>query len=383
MVTQDPIGNRRPGQPDLSILGSLDGHNNSLGLLRLVFALVVIVDHAFPLGGFPGQPRFGASGLQESLGGTAVAGFFAISGYLVLRSALAGGFFRFIWKRALRIFPGYWVALLVGVLAVGPVVWLLEGGSLEAYFLPGDQSVSHYLVANFDLSIGAYSVWDIFQTTTPYGVAIGVGGLNGSLWTLTYEWSSYLIVGALLGLGLLRFTRATVVIVAGIFGFINTLYFFDQQLAVSAFGSIVNQPFAGFGFVFFVGASLAAYADTIRLNKWVGIACGIVVLVSLVGVGWKVVGLAALPYFLLWVAAVLPARFQWIGRKNDYSYGIYLYGFLIQQTTAYFGLHLLGIVPWTVICIGLAFGMAWLSWNLVERPALSLKSRGPGRVVAR
>ena len=380
MVTQTPIGNPRPGQPDPTILHSMDGHNNSLGLLRLVFALVVIVDHAFLLGGFPGQPRFGVTGLQETLGGAAVAGFFAISGYLVLRSALAGGFFQFIWKRALRIFPGYWVALLVGVLAVGPVLWLLEGGSLEAYFLPGDKSVYHYLAANFDLSIGAHDVWDIFTTSTPYGVATGVGELNGSMWTLTYEWSSYLIVGALLGLGLLRFSRATVVIVAGIFGFINALYFFDQQLAVSAFGLIVDQPFACFGFVFFVGASLAAYADTIPLNKWVGIACGIVVLVSLVGVGWKVVGFAALPYFLLWVAATLPARFQSIGRKNDYSYGIYLYGFLIQQTTAYFGLHLLGIVPWTVICIGLAFGMAWLSWNLVERPALSLKSIGHARV---
>jgi peptidoglycan/LPS O-acetylase OafA/YrhL len=235
-------------------------------------------------------------------------------------------------------------------------------------------------VANFDLSIGIQGVWNVFVATTPYGIATGNGELNGSLWTLTYEWSSYLIIGALLGLGLLRYTRATVVIVAGVLGFINTLYFFDQQLAVSAFGSIVDQQFAGFGFVFFVGASLAAYADTIRLNTWVGIACGIVVVVSLLGVGWKVAGFAALPYFLLWVAATLPAGFQWIGRKNDYSYGVYLYGFLIQQTTAYFGLHLLGIIPWTIICIGLAFGMAWLSWNLVERPALSLKSIGHTRV---
>jgi peptidoglycan/LPS O-acetylase OafA/YrhL len=341
------------------------------------------VSHAFPLGGFGGEPRFGTWGLQESLGGAAVAGFFAISGYLVLRSALSSGFFSFMWRRALRIFPGFWVALLVGVLAVGPAVWLSDGRGLGAYFLPGDDSVYAYLAANFDLSIGTRGVWDVFDTTTPFGMATGVGELNGSMWTLTYEWSSYLIVGLLLGLGLLRFTRATVVIITGVFGFVNALYFFDQQLAVSAFGAVVDQAFAGFGFVFFVGASLAAYADAIRLNTWVGIACGIVVVVSLAGVGWKIVGFAALPYFLLWVAASLPARFQWIGRKNDYSYGIYLYGFLIQQTTAHFGLHLLGIIPWTIICIGLAFGMAWLSWNLVERPALSLKSRGPGRVAAR
>lgn len=382
-MTDAESGNPRQRKPDPTILSSLDGHNNSLGLLRVVFALAVIVSHAFPLGGFGGEPRFGTWGLQESLGGAAVAGFFAISGYLVLRSALSGGVVQFMWRRALRIFPGFWAALLVGVFAVGPAVWLSEGRGLGAYFVPGDNSVYAYLVANFDLSIGTRGVWDIFETTTPYGVATGVGELNGSMWTLTYEWSSYLIVGLMLGLVLLRFTRATVVIIAAVFGFVNILYFFDQQLALSAFGAVIDQAFAGFGFVFFVGASLAAYADSIRLNKWVGIACGIIVVVSLVGVGWKIVGFAALPYFLLWVATALPARFQQIGRKTDYSYGIYLYGFLIQQTTAHFGLHLLGIIPWTAICIGLAFGMAWLSWYLVERPALSLKSRGPGRAAAR
>jgi len=362
-----------------SVLSRLNGHNNSLGLLRLVFAIAVIVSHAFPLGGFGGEPFFGTWGAQETIGGAAVAGFFAISGYLVLRSALSGGLFQFLWKRALRIFPGYWVALLVGVLAVGPIVWLLEGRRLGAYFLPGDKSVVTYLSANFDLSIGTYGVWDIFERTTPYGLAVGASGLNGSIWTLTYEWSSYLIVAALLGLGLLRFTRATVVITAGVFGFINALYFFDQQLALSAFGPIIDQSFAGFGFVFFVGASIGAYAETLPLTRWAGIACGVVVVVSLVGAGWKVIGFAALPYFLLWVAAALPKQVQWIGQKNDYSYGIYLYGFLIQQTTAYFGLHLVGIAPWTAMCIALAFGMAWLSWNLIERPALSLKSFGRGR----
>jgi peptidoglycan/LPS O-acetylase OafA/YrhL len=210
-------------------------------------------------------------------------------------------------------------------------------------------------------------------------VATGSGVINGSLWTLTYEWSSYFVVAALLGFGLLRFTRATVVVVAGIFGFINALFFFYQQLAVSSFGSIIDQSFAAFGFGFFVGASIAAFADTIRLSTWAGIVTGIVVVVSLTSVGWKVVGFAALPYFLLWIAANLPKQFRWIGQKNDYYYGIYLYGFLIQQTTAYFGLHLIGIVPWTVICIALAFGMAWLSCNLIERPALSLKSIQFGR----
>ena len=64
-MTDSASDNRRSRKPNPTILGSLDGHNNSLGLLRLVFALTVIVSHAFPLGGFSGQPRFGPRGCKR------------------------------------------------------------------------------------------------------------------------------------------------------------------------------------------------------------------------------------------------------------------------------------------------------------------------------
>lgn len=361
-----------------TILVGLDGHNNALGVMRLTLALAVIASHAYPLGGFGIEPLVGILRAQDSLGGIAVAGFFAISGYLVLRSSLTGDLLQFMWKRALRIFPGYWVALLVGVLAVGPAVWLLEGRELGGYFLSGPGSVFSYLRNNFDLSIGPWGVWDIFSATTPYGEATGASVLNGSIWTLTYEWSSYLAVAILLGLGLLRFTRLTVVIATVIFGVANVLYHVQPAIAAGSFGIVMDGYFASLGFLFFVGASLGAYAEKIHVNSWVGIATGLIVITSLFVGGWKIVGYVAMPYFLLWAATVLPKKLHWIGQKNDYSYGIYLYGFLVQQTTAYFGLHRLGLIWWVAICMVVSFGLAWLSWKLVERPAINLKSVGPG-----
>lgn len=366
-------------QRQKTILEGLNGHNNSLGVMRLILALAVIVSHAYPLGAFGVEPLVEILHAKDSLGSIAVAGFFAISGYLVLRSALSGDVFQFMWKRALRIFPGYWVALLVGVLAVGPVVWLIERRDLGDYFLSGGGSIYSYLRTNFDLSIGPWGVWDVFAATTPYGEVTGASVLNGSIWTLTYEWSSYLAVALLLGLGLLRFTRLTVLLTTAAFGTVNVLYQFQPQLAAPIFGFAMDGYLASLGFLFFVGASLGAYADKLRFSPWIAVACGLLVAGSLFTVGWKTIGYAAMPYFLLWVAAVLPKRLQWIGQKNDYSYGIYLYGFLVQQTTAYFGLHKLGYFPWVLISMLLSFGLAWLSWKLIERPAINLKSFGPGR----
>ncbi|PWG11974.1 hypothetical protein DF268_18615 [Streptomyces sp. V2] len=38
--------------------------------------------------------------------------------------------------------------------------------------------------------------------------------------------------------------------------------------------------------------------------------------------------LRCLAYALVWLAIRLPAPFRRIGARNDYSYGIYIYGFL-------------------------------------------------------
>ena len=117
-------------QPLLMLGDALRGHNNSLGFIRLVLASLVIVDHAFPLGGFGVEPVAGWTIGQTSLGGIAVAGFFAISGYLITKSGLAADILQFLWRRFLRIFPAYWAVLLVTALVIAPIVWWADGHNL-------------------------------------------------------------------------------------------------------------------------------------------------------------------------------------------------------------------------------------------------------------
>jgi peptidoglycan/LPS O-acetylase OafA/YrhL len=52
-----------------------------------------------------------------------------------------------------------------------------------------------------------------------------------------------------------------------------------------------------------------------------------------------VTGEIALAYVLLWIAGRSPRWYRRLGWKNDYSYGIYIYAFPVQQLLAQVRLH--------------------------------------------
>jgi peptidoglycan/LPS O-acetylase OafA/YrhL len=70
-----------------------------------------------------------------------------------------------------------------------------------------------------------------------------------------------------------------------------------------------------------------------------------------------------------------------VGRgMGDYSYGIYIYAFPIQQLGAHMGFttplaNIAFALPLTLVC-------AMLSWHLVERPALAFKKPRRATIVA-
>jgi peptidoglycan/LPS O-acetylase OafA/YrhL len=95
------------------------GRNNSLNLLRLVLASIVLFDHAQALGSFGSDSIFG----KTTPGQLAVYGFFGISGYLIAASATRHGFVRFLWQRVLRILPAFWVCLVITACFFGVIGW--------------------------------------------------------------------------------------------------------------------------------------------------------------------------------------------------------------------------------------------------------------------
>ena len=96
-------------------------HFNNFNALRLGLAVLVIVSHAFPLflrGGMDREPlgRITTYG-QDTFGGVAVNLFFLISGMLITASWLRSKSMQnFLFKRILRIYPGFLVATTVSIL---------------------------------------------------------------------------------------------------------------------------------------------------------------------------------------------------------------------------------------------------------------------------
>jgi peptidoglycan/LPS O-acetylase OafA/YrhL len=134
---------------------------------------------------------------------------------------------------------------------------------------------------------------------------------------------------------------------------------------------------AGFIFAFCVGACAALYADHIVLDSRLGIACLVVYFLI---ARWdgppEVLGAVPLLYAMLWAGHqfVIPG---W-SRLGDPSYGVYLYGWPVQSLFAEYGLHQrLGIHLYLLVCIAVATALGWVSWHLIERQAMKLKSWDP------
>lgn len=373
-----PREDEAPRPPARSISDGLGGTHNSLGLIRLVLALIVIVDHAFPLGGFRDNPIVAATQGQASLGTLAVGGFFGISGYLIAKSGSSSDVLQFMWRRILRIFPAYWVVLGVTAFVVGPALWVAEGRGLADYFSLGEGGPFYYITSNWTLSIGTYGIHHLLAET-PYGLSVDGSVFNGSLWTLVYEWNCYLIIAVLVAFGVLKNARMLVPIMGGFFLLLQVVNGASPNAVGAVLPQLADPAMINFGLTFLIGSAIAIYSKQVPYDDRLGALAGATVLITLRYGGFSTVGTVAGVYFVLYLGARLPKRLRWIGAKNDYSYGVYIYGFLVQQVVAYVGLNRLGYVPYVLICLALAFVCAWLSWHLVEKRALQLKDWGPGK----
>jgi peptidoglycan/LPS O-acetylase OafA/YrhL len=334
---------------------AFDPHNNSLNAIRLVLATLVIVSHAWPIGGFGPDPRIGGVGLGE----WAVAGFFAISGYLITASRVRSPLRPYLWRRFLRIFPGLWVCLLVVGLIFAPIAALIERGP------------DHFAIADVLKFIGGNALLDDrvgaiggTLSAVPYPQA-----WDGSLWTLFYEFCCYLILGGILGLPFIRRRPGP---------WLLALLGVSLLITILAFELNHTVPFrlkwlAYLGTYFWAGALLFIYAARVRIGA--AYAAAAVAVLVLAAVTKHVEALAAIPFafLMLWLGTALP--FQRIGRRNDISYGVYIYAFPVQQLLVLVGAQHLGVALYILLGIACTVPFALASWFSVERPAMGLKRR--------
>ncbi|MFC5640576.1 acyltransferase [Kitasatospora cinereorecta] len=366
---------------------------NSFGVLRLVLASSVVVSHMFPIAWGHLDPLWKHSGLQTDIGKMAVVGFFVLSGFMITGSGARTTIGRFAWHRALRILPGLWGSLLVSALLIVPALYYYLHGTIHGYLHHPGGPVS-YLEGTWNTSIS--NGWDISGVMAE-GRNRGTNfdpGVNGALWSLKYEILCYVMVGLFAVGGVLMRARKLVPLLCGALLVLIVNDWLDApgwRGIPGDMGSAVNVPFLGamsnhflihLGFVFLIGATFNLYRERLPIHDGLAALSALVLALTLHFGGVFVFGYPAFAYLLIWLALRLPRPFQKIGRKRDYSYGIYIYGFTVEQALAMLGYAKYGKPVYLLAAMAGTVVLAALSWHLVESPAMKMKNWTP-RIVRR
>ena len=335
----------------------LDRRNN-FDVLRLLAASFVLFSHSYALTAHA-EPFADVSGW--TFGEIGVVMFFAMSGFLIAKSWSEQPHLRpFAIKRGLRLLPALVVAVSVTVFVIGPLFTVLP---LTSYF--SDPTTWLYLVRCSFLITFFGTLPGVFETN-PYPDAV-----NGSLWTLPVEACCYAMAAALGTLGLLR--RSSVL---ALFGFVLVL-------CVTPLSPFTIAPAGGttggnIPLVIMLGATFVlgslAYSVRARLHlSWIFLGVLTAVWVATWGGGWtQATGILAIAFAVLVLAFRTPAWLRRLTAPGDVSYGIYVYAFPVQQSVA----AIWGAIdPLLMMAIAfpITYCLAFLSWRLVERPALALK----------
>ncbi|MGO8672435.1 MAG: acyltransferase family protein [Capsulimonadaceae bacterium] len=332
---------------------------NNFDFLRLFFATMVIFAHSYILstGTNLVEPFFRLTHHQEEGGGIAVDCFFMISGFLVSQSWMRSDMLAYFKKRALRIFPGFVVALLVCVFVVGP----LGGANWSTYFRnPHTYDMLQIAPAQF-----ADSLPNVFAHN-PYPNAVNI-----SLWTIPFELQCYLMVAVF---GMLRAYRNRIRVLA-IFVAIYGLYNVEPFLPlIHVQPPIERDHFLRLVTYFMSGMVAFHYRDKVpHSGALFGLSILALILSLRVGFSWINPIFGA--YALFFVAFERSLPLLNAARYGDFSYGTYLYAFPIQQLLLY---HCPGFFrPLTLFFTAtmVTYCVAIVSWRLVEQPCLNLKPR--------
>jgi len=332
-------------------------HNN-FNLLRLLFALMVVVYHAVALANVPSwQSAEQATSLLAELG---VQGFFVLSGYLVFASLeRSGSVGLYAQKRARRLLPGYVAVVLfcaAGALAFSPAA--REDVAAVARYLGWNLVFLNFMEPNLP---------GVFEANR-------FSEINGALWTLKIEVMFYLVLPLLAFFlrlaGGLRWVLFALIYLAA-----EAWRAAFLQLGQADGGVMIElaRQLPGQMSFFIVGIALAAWRDDINWRSPLaplGIALLVLSIAVPAALPLRAVGLGITS---IWIATAVP-RIVDPARFGDVSYGVYILHFPIIQVAVTLGLF--AASPWMGAGVAIAASVvgAMLLWWLVERPALRADS---------
>jgi Predicted acyltransferases len=340
---------------------------NNFDFLRLIFASFVIVTHSYPLSGIRESDfLYQISNGQVSFSDIGVKGFFVISGFLIFQSLQrSDNILEYYWKRFLRLFPALFIVLLLTVILV-PFVYKSSTPIFQ------NKSLLTYIPRNLILYRTQLAITGVFETNRYKSV------INGSLWTISYEFTMYIILSVLILFKNKKIITKSILFVFFIFLLILNIFFFEK---FKEYGYLLNYGKLLDLSVFFIAGALLAAVDIEKMKrkKELLILISILVIASIYYCFYNYLKYLSIPIFIL-VLGLTPFSFiHNIGNKiGDLSYGIYIYGFPVQQTLMYyFRLNYLELMIYSMV---VSCFFAYFSWHFIEKNALKLKKIHPKRV---
>lgn len=343
-----------------AVMARHGGAGPGFDTLRIVIALVIMAFHGAQIL----HGRAGADMRQSSLFPVMLALvplFFCLSGFLVTGSALrTRSIKKFLTNRSLRIFPALAVEVCLCALLLGPLLTDLD---LKSYFT----EIKFYSYFGNIIGRVRMSLPGVFlENPIPDTV-------NASLWTLQPEFYCYILM-TLLMVTTLAFKREMLTllfIVATIFlSLTNLAYHFGQPSDVFPPHVII--------FYFFCGIIAYHWKSKIPLHVTFFVAALAISYLAITTP--SLVYLSAIPvtYVTIYLGLLNLPLIKPLN-SGDYSYGIYLFNFPIQQSIVklYPGLDSWWLLMSISIPATLIFSA--VSWHYIEKPALALKNRNWSR----
>ena len=325
---------------------------NNLEWLRLIFAMQVVFSHAAS----HLESTFRLPGFVSNFPG--VPAFFFVSGFLIYSSYLNSPGRQYFWNRFLRLLPGL---VMVTIGGGGVVLFALGLDSLTN----NTSTFLGWFVAQITLG-QAYNP-ELFRT-------VGVGVVNGSLWTITTEILFYLSVPAIVSLEK-RFRILIVVLIVVSFSIyaVGPLVLNSNVYRNKSFFDLLALTPIVWGWMFGLGiiavkfyeniGPLLKYAPILSIPLVVMIYLGNGIFFQSAGNSLGFLYFVCYASLILWFAFWVPV----ITLPFDFSYGAYIWHAPVIN------LLLVLKMPSMALAIILTVLIAGLSWFLVEKPMLRLK----------
>lgn len=335
------------------------GRTTGFDYLRLGLATAVLGVHSIDVSYGPGFATDFENGPIRPFIALILPMFFALSGFLVAGSLeRCRSLVSFVGLRLIRLAPALAFETVLAALILGPLLTRLP---LAAYF-------SDSLLARYFLNIVGdiqYLLPGLFDSN-PWARTV-----NAQLWTLPYELICYTALATLALFGVHRHRRAFALVVVAA----NLILIAHYVVSATSAGWNAQPVAPGPALVlaFLYGITFYLYRDRIPHSSRLGAAAAALALALLIHPATDYLAPLPAAYVTVWLGLMRP-RPSVLTEHGDYSYGIFLFGFPIQQAmTQLMGSpfqewywNIAAALPPTIL-------FAMISWHAVEKPTLALR----------